>query len=225
MALTRELRDTYHDLWEAMVAHPFVVELGDGTLPQEVFRRYFLQDYLFVRDLVSMTAMGVARAPDMEAAGMPNRFLAGILDPENDLFLRAFKELGVSEGEYSSAETTPTTQAFGDFMVRVGLEGDFTDIVTVLYVTEGTYLDWGTKLLKAGKRPGNPIYREWIKLHGPDVLGELVGWMGDHLDGARLRSRSRTERLFLTALRYEYLFWDAAYRGDWGWGLGAGGYG
>ena len=215
MALTQELRKEHFVLWERMVTHPFVLELGEGTLPAEKFRAYFLQDYVFVRELVSMTALGVSKAPDLEAAGVLNRFLTGILDPENDLFVRAFEQLGVSEKEYSAASATPTTQSFGDFLVRVGLEGNFDDIITVLYVTEGTYLDWATRLLDGGKRPDDPVYREWIDIHGPDVLGELVGWMRDHLDTSDLTGRrARTERLFLTALRYEYRFWEAAYYGE-----------
>ena len=192
-----------------MVTHPFVTEMGDGILPVAKFREYFLQDYVFVNDL--------------EAAGVLNGFLTGILNPENDLFVRAFRELGASEEEYSSAGASPTTQAFGDFLMRTALEGDFEDIVTVLYVTEGTYLDWGTRLIKTGKKPDNPIYREWIGLHCPDVLGDLVGWLRDHLDGAELSDRRpRIEWLFLTALRYEYMFWEQAYRG--GLGLGTGGW-
>ena len=174
MPLTQELRDKYRDVWERMVTHPFVIEMGAGTLPVDKFRRYFLQDYVFVRDLVSMTALGVSKAPDFEAAGVLNSFLTGILDPENDLFVRGFKELSVPEEEYSAVSASPTTQAFGDFMMRVGLEGTFEDILNVLYVTERTYLDWGTRLIESGKRPQNPVYREWIEIHGPDVLGCAV---------------------------------------------------
>lgn len=217
MGLTGELRQKHKDLWRKMVCHPFVVEMGDGTLPVEKFRRYFLQDYVFVNDLVAMTAMGIAKAPDFTGANMLNQFLVGILNPENDLFVRAFKELGASEEDYSSASASPTTQAFGDFLVRTGLDGSFDDIITVLYVTEATYLDWGTRLLKEGKRPDNPVYREWIDLHGPDVLGDLVAWMGKYLDNAAIgTSHARIDRIFLTALRYEYMFWESAYNGE-GW--------
>jgi thiaminase/transcriptional activator TenA len=215
MSLTQELRQKYHDLWQRMVHHPFVNEMGDGSLPVEKFRTYFLQDYVFVNNLVSLTALGIAKAPDFEAASVLHRFLAGVLDPESDLFARAFKELGASEEEYSSASASPTTQAFGDFLTRVGYEGDFEDIVTVLYVTEGTYLDWGTRLLKTGKKPNNPVYQEWIDIHGPEVLGELVSWIGSHLDSVDIGNRRpRIERNFLTALRYEYMFWDVAYKGE-----------
>ncbi len=218
MSLTQSLRQQYAPLWERMVTHPFVYEMGEGTLPIDAFRRYFLQDYVFVNDLVAVTALGMAKAPDLTAANQLNQFLTGILNPENDLFVRAFKELGASEAEYASASANPTTQAFGDFLMRVGLEGTFEDVLMLLYVTEGTYLDWGTRLLEAGKRPDNPVYREWIELHGPAVLGDLVSWIGEYLDRADLAHRhTRMEQIFLTALRYEYLFWEAAYHGHPGW--------
>ena len=215
MSLTSELRERHRDLWRKMVTHPFVTEMGDGTLPVEKFRAYFLQDYVFVADLVSTVALAMSKAPDFEAASRLNRFLTGILNPENDLFVRAFAELGATEAEYSAASASPATQAFGDFLMRLGLEGDFEDILTALYVTEATYLDWGSRLIEEGKRPANPVFREWIDIHGPAVLGELVQWMGEHLDGADLGGRrTRIDRIFLTTLRYEYLFWESAYRGE-----------
>ena len=218
MTFTQELRHKHHDLWHRMVTHPFVIAMGDGTLPVAKFRAYFLQDYVFVHDLVALTSMGLAKAPTFLAANQLHQFLAGILNPENDLFVRAFTELGVSPEEYAAVSASPITRAFGDFLVRTGLEGGFEDIVTVLYVTEGTYLDWGTRLLEAGKRPGQPLYREWIDIHSPQVLGAFVGWLSDHLDHVEIgNQRPRIDRVFHTALRYEYLFWEAAYHGNVRW--------
>ena len=215
MGLTQQLQARYDKLWARMVFHPFVVEMGDGTLPTEKFKRYFLQDYVFVRDLVRTASLAMSKAPSFEAAGRLHGFLAGILAPENDLFMRAFDLLGVSEQGYTEVAASPTTRAFGDFLVRTGLEGGFTDVLTVLYVTEATYLDWGTRLLAEGKRPENPIYREWIEIHGPAVLGDFVAWMAEFLDGVdALAADPGTAGLFHTALRYEYLFWEAAYNGD-----------
>ena len=220
MTLIQELKERHADLWGEMVNHPFIVEMGDGVLSDERARRYFLQDYVFVNDLVAMIAHGTAKAPGIEAASHLYGFLSVILDPENadenDFFMRAFDILGATEEDYSSATASPVTQAFGDFLVRTGLEGSFDEIVTVCYVTEGTYLDWGTRLLNQDKRPSNPIFREWIELHGPDALGDFVNWCKEYLNAADIGGgrRSRIERIFHTALRYEYLFWEAAYNGD-----------
>tara|TARA_B100001094_G_scaffold51503_1_gene46990 strand:+ start:3319 stop:3978 length:660 start_codon:yes stop_codon:yes gene_type:complete len=214
MTLTSNLKLKYSNLWESMTHHKFVLELGKGSLPENVFKNYFLQDYVFVNDLVTVASQGIAKAPNLNSASIFNNFLVGILDPENDLFLRFFKELGASEDDYSSAKASPTTQAFGDFLVRTSLEGTFDDIAMILYVTEGTYLDWGNRLLIEKANPNNAVYKEWIDLHGPNVLGELVNWLEDHLNSKSKISEKRAEYLFQTALRYEYLFWEASYNNE-----------
>ncbi len=219
MSNISELRNRHTHLWHAMTHHPFIVEMGDDTLSEERARRYFLQDYVFVNDLVSMASMGVSKAPNLEAGSHLHAFLSGILGneiaAENDFFMRAFETLGVGEEEYSTVEASPVTRGFGDFLMRVGLSGSFEDILTVCYVTEGGYLDWGTRLLEEGKRPSNPIYREWIDLHGPAVLGDFVDWCQSYIDSADITAQSRQiDQIFHTALRYEYLFWESAYNGS-----------
>ena len=214
-SLSNSIRAKHAAAWERVVTHPLVLELGDGTLPIEKFRTYFVQDYIFVKDLVAMMGLAIAKSPDLGNASAPiNRFLEGVLNPENDLFVRALRELNASEGELTAAVASPATQGFVDFLTRVGHEGTFDEIVTVLYVTEGTYLDWATRLINAGRVPKNEFYKGWIDLHGPAALGDIVAWLGSHLDAIPPDSRSpRTDWLARTALSYELMFWEQAYSG------------
>ena len=214
MTLTSDLKAKYCGLWELMTYHRFVSQLGDGSLSPSIFKTYFLQDYVFVNDLVVLAAQALAKAPNLKAASIFNDFLTGVLDPENDLFMRFFNQLGASEEDYSSVKASPTTQAFGDFLVRTSLEGTFDEIVLVLYVTEGTYLDWGARLTEEKVNPTNPVYREWIDLHGPEVLGDLVSWLENYINNDSSISPERADYLFHTALRYEFLFWESAYNDD-----------
>lgn len=213
MTLTSDLKTKYSDLWEKVVTHPFILEMGDGNLPQRTFRRYFVQDYAVVGDIAAIVAYGIAKAPDFDGAAVLNRFMNGILNPENEIFLDAFRDFQASPEEL--ADKKPSTEAFGDFLVRTGLEGSFVDIATVLYVTEGTYLDWAVRLIETGKKPGITAYQAWIDIHGPEVLGEVVEYLGKYLNNqATAEQRPRIERLFQKSLRYEYGFFEAAYRGE-----------
>jgi thiaminase/transcriptional activator TenA len=218
MPLTDELRAKYHDQWEAMVTHPFVLEMGDGSLDIAKFRSYFRQDYVFCKDLVKLTSIAIARAaPDYEAGKILNGFLSNFLSAENDLFLNGFYDLGVTAEEYQTTEAYPVTQAFGDFMVRTALEGDFDDLLALFCVTEGTYLDWASRLINSGAEPNNPVYQGWIDIHSPAVLSDVVEWFTIRLNEAGARAdaakAAKLERIFITTLRYEHLFWDANYYG------------
>ena len=215
MALTDELKASAGSLWEMVVTHPFVVELGESSLPVEKFRLYFLQDYVFVKDLAKVVSLAMVKAPDFGAASQLSQFLQGILTSEDNLFQRAFRELGVPPEQYRKSEAAPTTRAFGDFLLRLSYEGTFEEILTALYATEGTYLDWATRLIQQGRKPQSRLYQEWIDIHSPQVLGDFVGWIESHLNSLDLAGiRPRMKDVFVTTLRYEYLFWEMAYKGE-----------
>ena len=165
MDLIRELRYRHGNLWDSVVNHRFVLEMGDGSLGKDQFKRYLIQDYMFIKDLVILIALGIAKANDLYYSTILNRFLTGILNPENDYFERSFTKLNVQKEEYETSSISPTMQAFGDFLVRIAHEGQFEDIMMALYVTEGTYLDWGTNLANNMDSNVDPIYKEWIELH------------------------------------------------------------
>ena len=216
MPFADDLRAKYHAQWEAMVTHPFVLEMGDGSLDIDKFRSYFRQDYVFCEDLVKLTAIAIAKAaPDYDAGTRLNGFLANFLSAENDLFLNGFQELGVTGDQYRETVANPITQAFGDFMVRTALEGDIDDIISLFYVTEGTYLDWAARAINSGVKPNNPVYQGWIDIHSPAVLSDVVEWFTIRLNEAGARAdaakAAKLERIFVTTLRYEHLFWDVNY--------------
>jgi len=214
MGLSDELRKKHGALWEKMVTHPFVRELGEGTLPAEKFITYFIQDYAFLINGTKMMALAISKAPDVETAQRLSAFLNAAITDEEGLFRRGFEELGVPSQQYTGAELLPTALAHANFLLRTGHEGSFNEILTILLVAEWTYFDWAKRLVAQGKQPGRKVYQEWIDIHAALALEEFVGWAKERIDKSAPSERSSIERTFLTALRYEYLFWEMAYRGE-----------
>ncbi len=215
MPLSQQLRERHRDLWERMVTHPFVREMGTGTLPQEKFQGYFLQDYVFLRDFVTLLALGVAKAPSMDVARRLATFMAGVLQGEESLFREAFRDWGLAPERYTHPEPGPTAKAMGDMMARIAYGGGFPEILSVLVVTEWTYLDWATRLSRSGM-PADPVQRRWVEIHCNADFRAFVQWLIAPLDSLALtdEQRGRVGRLFLATLRYEVAFWEAAYRGE-----------
>ncbi len=220
MTHTSDLKQRHAGLWRAATTHPFIEELGAGTLPSESFRRYFLQDYVFVNDLVKTAGIAVSKAPDLEFARPVEDFLHAILGAEDALFLKAFETLRIPESEYRNVDQLPTTSAFGNFLVRLAYEGSFTEICCAMFVTEGVYMDWGERLRIEGADPAaagtelGEFYQGWIDLHTADVLGEIVSFTGSVVDGASSQETKRLDAIFERALRYEIAFWDMSYSGE-----------
>ena len=214
MSLTDDLRQSVGPLWDKTVNHPFVSDLGDGTLSGDVFEVYFKQDHLFVKDWIALMCAGVMEAPDFDHARPLAAFIHIALGGEEGLFHQYFKDRGLSPEEVRGLQHLPTCMAYSGFLRRIANEGSFHEIVTVLLGIEWPYLEWGQRLEATGKRPGNKYYQIWIDLHAAKELDDFVSWMRHTLDNATVGHVSRLKQIFLTTLRYEYLFWEMAYRGE-----------
>ena len=72
------------------------------------------------------------------------------------------------------------------------------------------------KRLAAEGTPKDERYAECIEIYAGEKFTELTGWCPDLMDDVAADStpgeRERYRDLFLTSARYEYRFWDAAWR-------------
>ena len=214
MSLTEELQKGVALLWEKMVRHPFVVELGDGTLPWEKFKVYFEQDHLFLRAWTHLLSMGVSKAPTFDDARQISGFLDGVLRGEDLLFQDYFREEGLTPDQVRELEPLPTSLGFNGYLVNVANQGSFEEIIAALLCVEWDYNDWAKRLVAAGKVPQNRYYKTWIDLHAGPELSDFVSYMRRTLDAAQDPDRARLERIFRDCLRYEYMFFEMAYHGE-----------
>lgn len=216
MALSDDLRAGVGPVWERVVTHPFVIELGDNTLPQETFDRYFDQDYLFLRDWAIMLSLATAKAPDFDAARQLVGFLHLGLGGEEGLFQQAFRERGLSREDVANLEYRPTTFHYSGYIRKIAYEGSFLDVIALLLAVEWPYMDWAQRLDAAGKRPANHYYQTWIDVHTGQGMTDFVGWLRRTVDGADATAadRTRLQHIFRDVLRYELLFWEMAYRSE-----------
>lgn len=220
MALVDQLRKNSGRIWTGAADHPFIAELGDGSLPEHKFRRYFIQDYVFVNQLAKVGGLAIAKAPDLVAARPFGDFLSVLLGAEDTLFLEAFEAMQVPEREFRNATALPTTDAFSNYLVNLASAGTFADICCAMYVVEGVYLDWADRLDRSNARPGDSghplgvIYQRWVDIHTDASLGPFVRFLASQVNAA---SPSRTDDfqvIFNQVARYEFAFWEMAYAGE-----------
>ena len=156
------LRDRAATIWEQEHRHPFVVELGDGTLPLGKFQWYMKQDYLYLIDFSRVIALAVAKADTLEDMGT------------------------------------------------------IAEVAATLLPCSWGYAEIGQVLEARGKPMEQPLYCRWIEMYSSPEFGELAEWLRSFTDRTALglsdAQRERLVEIFVTNSKYEYLFWDAAYR-------------
>jgi thiaminase (transcriptional activator TenA) len=215
VSFSAELRDAAAPTWEAQLSHPFVRGIGDGSLPEDRFRFYVRQDYLFLIDYGRLLALAAARAPRLE---WMRRFAAlsqSVFETEMDLHRQFAARWNITAEQLESERTVPATDAYCDFLLRTAALGDFAELVAALLPCMWGYADIGRRLADAGP-PDHEGYAEWIAMYASDEFAELAGWCRELTDaaaeGVAGPGRRRMHAAFRASVEHEIAFWESAWR-------------
>jgi len=198
------------------------VGLADGSLPEPAFRFYVLQDALYLRDFARCLAVASAKAPLDPWCELFAGHATGALGVERSLHERFFRDWGLDAERVADTPPSPTTLAYTSYLLRVAHAAPFEELLGALLPCYRIYWEVG-KALEAAGSP-NPLYRRWIATYAAEEFGAAVRQVLDVTERAVSdlpeRRRVAIGRHFATASRYEWMFWDAAWRRE-AWPLGS----
>jgi thiaminase/transcriptional activator TenA len=211
---TAHLWSSIADTYQAILAHPFVTGLTDGTLPETSFAHYVAQDAHYLRDYARALMVVGSKAPSHLDVAMFARHAAGAVDVELTLHTQLLDSLGLSGGQLESTAVTPTTQAYTSYLLATAHAGSFAEGLAAVLPCYWIYQRVGAHLVRAGSP--DPRYQSWIDTYGGAEFGEVVHDVLALTDtvGASL-SPAQTERAgrhFQQTAKYEWMFWDASWR-------------
>ncbi|NMI00958.1 thiaminase II [Pseudonocardia sp. K10HN5] len=214
MHTTELLWSDIEDIYAAVLAHPFIAGLTDGTLPRESFRHYIVQDAHYLRGYARALAVCAAKAPTEQDTMMFARHAAGAVAAEQDLHAALMGEMGSSAAEAVAEPVAPTTRAYVSYLMATTQSGSFAEAVGAVLPCYWIYARVGEELL--ARSSPNPLYARWIAMYGGEdfqtVVAEVLA-LTDRI-GAELSAREfgLMREHFTTTSRYEWMFWDAGYR-------------
>lgn len=217
MSLSQTLHAAAASTWQKTLTHPFVVGLGNGSLPLEKFQFYMCQDYIFLIEYSRVLALATAKAPDLDTMGRFAQLLDTTLNKEMALHRAFAAECGISTETLAATQAAPTTQAYTNHLVRVAALGDLAGIVSAVLPCQWGYSEIGQALARQGKPSVPAFYGKWIDMYADPEFAALSAWLRDVLDRlAPTADEKQLTRIFQISARYEYLFWEMAYQTqDW----------
>jgi len=213
--LSELLRQKVAGIWEAQHQHPFVRGIGDGTLGLERFQFWLRQDYVFLIEYARLLALAAARSPDLETMTRFATLLKETVETEMNLHRAYAAEFGISHEQLEREPTAPTTRGYTDFLLRVAATGDFAELVAALLPCMWAFSEIGRRLAMQ-PAPSEKRYARWIAMYSSREFAELAEWCRDLLDslatGLPERDLQKLEAAFLTSSRYEWQFWEMAWK-------------
>ncbi len=200
-------------IYDAILQHPFVTGLADGSLPRESFEFYVIQDALYLRKYAQSLAAVASRAADPAETEMFARHAAGIVAVEMGLHESLLADLGINPAAAAAAEEAPTTLAYTSYLLTA-CGGSYAEGVGAVLPCYWIYWEVGKHLLERGSP--EPRFQRWIDTYGAEEFGDeareviaVTDRLGHEVGAAE---RERIHRHFRATSRYEWMFWDMGYR-------------
>lgn len=217
MAFTDELYAAARPIWDAQAEHPFVRGIGDGSLDEERFRRWVLQDYGYLIEFARVFAWAAAKADRLEAMGWYAAALHLTLNAEMELHRKYADRFGIRPEQLEREPMWPTTRAYTDFLVRTAADGDMAELLAALLPCAWGYVHIAERLAERAP-PDDQRYADWIAQYTAPEFKEASDWLRSELDRAALDAtpakRERLTELFLLSSRYEWRFWEMCWHGE-----------
>lgn len=206
-------REDVKPVWHAHVHHDFVKRIGDGTLPIEKFRKYLVQDYLFLVQFARAKALSAYKSNSMaDIAAGAEEILH--IQREMSLHLDYCAEFGLSKTEVEKQEEHQACTAYTRYVLDIAHSQSWFALQVAF---APCLLGYGIIAKRLWDDPetvgeGDNRYWKWIRNYVADdyraavVAGEVM------LEKyAVVQSPSQIEalvRVFVHATRMETGFWD-----------------
>jgi thiaminase/transcriptional activator TenA len=215
MGFSDDLRAQGNSIWSRSLAHPFVLGIGDGSLPVERFKFYIRQDYVFLVEYARVLALAVAKGHELPVIEKVAELLHATLTTEMALHRSYCGEFGITREELERTTPAPTTAAYTCHLLDSAWSGSLGEIAASLFPCQWGYWEIGTMLRAHGAPREAPLYGKWVDTYSSKEYGELAQWLKALLDGLGIdASEAEQERMaerFLLSSRFEHAFWEMAW--------------
>lgn len=214
MSFCAEIWDEVAPLRQAILAHPFLTELAAGTLPSASFQHYIVQDSLYLAEYARVLAIAAARAPS--AAGRLE-FSDGAkvaVQVEEGLHQAFFAQFGVRGDMAAAVEPSPACLGYTGYLASLAATRTYEELIAGILPCFWVYWEVGCAIRPQAVSP-NP-YAPWIDTYAAPEFGEATDRVRALVDAAAEAAspavRDAMAQAFRVATRYEWMFWDSAYR-------------
>lgn len=111
-------------VWEQCLHSEFLERLADGTLDEDCFKGYIVEDSLYLREYAKVFAWGMTKAADMQTIRTYYSLLSFVNESEDAARLHYLKHFGLTDEGIQSLPLRPENRAYVDCMINAAKNGE-----------------------------------------------------------------------------------------------------
>jgi len=218
MKFTESLWVSIEDIYEKILKHPFIRGLTEGSLDEEAFRFYVIQDALYLKDFARGLALLGAKAPQDQWLMMFVEHARDAILVERALHASFFKDWRLTDEDVYGTPAAPYNLLYTSYLLRTAYERAFPEILGCFLPCYWIYWEVGKELEKRGS--SKELFRRWIQTYSSEqyasIVRQVLGVMDQVAHGLREDDLKLIRNHFIVTSKLEYLFWDMGfYKQTW----------
>ena len=175
-----KLKSSCNKEWSEYTDHKFLSDLVSNKLPDKNFKKYLVQDYIFLQQFLKILALSVYKSDSFEEINISVSFIKGI-DREIKLHVSYCRKWKIPLRSLSNIKVERANSAYTDHVLNVGKNGNNLDIFSCLSPCIIGYGEIGFKLSKI-KNWKKSKYSTWIKMYSSKEYQKVAKDNIDYLD-------------------------------------------
>lgn len=210
MKFTDRLWKQIDPIYDAILELPFITELTEGTLPEDIFLFYLKQDTLYLADFSRALSLAGVRSDSSGHMDSFFRFAGEAVVVERQLHQNFYEKYGAD----MNAEKSPSCFAYTHFLLSTAATKDNVVNIAALLPCFWIYREVGMEIYEHAAED-NP-YQDWIDTYAGEEFNksvdraiEITDEVADREPDLRLEEMSKA---FIKSTELEWMFWESAYR-------------
>ncbi len=203
------VRENTEHILQAIKEQPFITELINGRLPNDVFQFYINQDSLYLENYKKvLVAVGLKcrHSDDMQF------FLnsaTGIIEVENHLHQVFLKDVQLNK------EPSPSCELYVSYLTKMSTFYSLEEGLAAILPCFTIYKEIGDYILaNQNKTTLNP-FQNWINMYGGEDFAisveQAINIVNKYASRATAETIERMNLAFEKSSKLEFMFWDSAY--------------
>jgi thiaminase/transcriptional activator TenA len=213
-AFSARLWKTIAPTYGAIVAHPFLTSIADGSMPPERFVYFVEQDRLYLRSYSRALSYTAGHAENPPDTALFTGSASNAIAVESGMHRELLEGFGVDPKDTEAVVLSPSGELYVQTVLAHAARGPFADAVASVLACFWIYAEVGKELREKGSP--DPRYQRWIDTYGDPSFAATVARVLEIVDrigaAASEADRDRFQAIFAQCCRLEWMFWDAAWR-------------
>lgn len=204
-------------IWDKYITHPFIVEMAEGNLDIKRFRKYMLQDYLYLKDYVKVFAAILMKAKTMDETVFLANNIKAVVDETLRVHVPYMEKIGLRKSTIEKASSNITNLGYTNYMFSVAMQESFVEGIVAILACSWSYAYIAKTMVdKYPKALEHKLYGAWFNGYCckeyQSVNKELIAYIDKLTENYSKREQERCVEIFKNCSLFELEFWNMSYK-------------